>query len=233
MTKYQFSADQIQWVKNVKRAGGTAWAYFGEGMEWEFNLNFSDSQKLGAENMGLNEVVLLFQRVDSVPGVVTQTYLTHLVKPLDNELIYNADTPLHPWERRVAVIARADPRTSIYTHADDLSFYKPNWGKVCPIQLLNDDLTVHQIQQRIVALFQNCFCGLSEVYINNITLTKVENTGAFLSVGSVLPEFLKFILLILLPAIVLLTGLSFILSKAKLSKLTIVGAAFVIGGGMG
>lgn len=72
-----------------------------------------------------------------------------------------------------------------------------------------------------------------KVYINNITLTKVENTGAFLSVGSVLPEFLKFILLILLPAIVLLTGLYFILSKAKLSKLTIVGAAFVIGGGMG
>jgi signal peptidase II len=72
-----------------------------------------------------------------------------------------------------------------------------------------------------------------KVYINNITLTKVENTGAFLSVGSVLPEFLKFILLILLPSVVLLTGLYFILTKARLSRLTIVGAAFVIGGGIG
>ena len=72
-----------------------------------------------------------------------------------------------------------------------------------------------------------------KVYINNITLTKVENTGAFLSVGSVLPEFLKFVLLILLPSIVLLTGLYFILTKARLSKLTMVGAAFVIGGGIG
>jgi signal peptidase II len=72
-----------------------------------------------------------------------------------------------------------------------------------------------------------------KVYINNITLTKVENTGAFLSVGSVLPEFLKFILLILLPSVVLLTGLYFILTKARLSRLTIIGAAFVIGGGIG
>jgi signal peptidase II len=72
-----------------------------------------------------------------------------------------------------------------------------------------------------------------KVYINNVTLTKVENTGAFLSVGSVLPEFLKFILLILLPSVVLLTGLYFILTKARLSRLTIIGAAFVIGGGIG
>jgi signal peptidase II len=72
-----------------------------------------------------------------------------------------------------------------------------------------------------------------KVYIDNITLTKVENTGAFLSVGSVLPEFLRFTLLIVLPAIVLLMGLYFIMTKARLSKLTIIGAAFVIGGGLG
>jgi signal peptidase II len=72
-----------------------------------------------------------------------------------------------------------------------------------------------------------------KVYTENITLTKVENSGAFLSMGSVLPEFLKFTLFIILPAIVLLSGLYFILSKATLSRLTIVGAAFVIGGGIG
>jgi signal peptidase II len=52
----------------------------------------------------------------------------------------------------------------------------------------------------------------SKIFIDNITLTKVENSGAFLSMGSVLPQFLKFALLIVLPAIVL---------------------AFVIGGGIG
>ena len=73
----------------------------------------------------------------------------------------------------------------------------------------------------------------SKIFIDNITLTKVENSGAFLSMGSVLPQFLKFALLIVLPAIVLLTGLYIILTKARLSRLTIVGAAFVIGGGIG
>jgi signal peptidase II len=72
-----------------------------------------------------------------------------------------------------------------------------------------------------------------KIYIDNITLTKVENTGAFLSMGSFLPQFLTFTLLIVLPAIVLLIGLYFIMTKAKLSKLTIIGAAFVIGGGLG
>ena len=72
-----------------------------------------------------------------------------------------------------------------------------------------------------------------KVYVDNITLTKVENTGAFLSMGSVLPQFLKFTLLIILPAIVLLMGLYFIMTKARLSRLTIIGAAFVIGGGIG
>jgi len=72
-----------------------------------------------------------------------------------------------------------------------------------------------------------------KVFTDNITLTKVENTGAFLSVGSILPQFLKFALLIILPAIVLSTGLYFILTKARLSRLTIIGAAFVIGGGIG
>jgi signal peptidase II len=73
----------------------------------------------------------------------------------------------------------------------------------------------------------------TKILIDNITLTKVENSGAFLSIGSVLPQFLKFALLIILPGIVLLTGLYFILSKATLAKLTLVGAAFVIGGGLG
>jgi len=165
---YQFSAENIRWVKNVKREGGTSWAYFDPGMESEFNLNFSDTQKLGAENIGMDEIVLLFQRVDNVLGVSVKTYLTHLVKPLDHELIYNEKTPMHPWERRMAIIARADPKTAIYTHAGDLSFYKPNWGKVCPIQLLNDDLTIAQIQQRIVALFDGHFSTQASEYINGI-----------------------------------------------------------------
>ncbi len=81
---YNFLPTDINWVKNVKRSDGTAWAYYDTGMEAEFNLNFSKTQKLGARNLNINEVILLFQRVDRMANVVPHTYLTHLVKPLDN-----------------------------------------------------------------------------------------------------------------------------------------------------
>jgi hypothetical protein len=165
---YQFSSQNIRWVKNVKRAGGTDWAYFDPGMEAEFNLNFSESQKFGAVHIGVEDILLLFQRVDHISGVSAKTYLTHLVKPLDQELIYNDATPLHPWERRVAVIARAEPRTSIHTNAGDLNFFKPNWGKVCPIQLLSDHMTEAEIQERIVALFHGHFAEGATNYIDSI-----------------------------------------------------------------
>lgn len=164
---YQFSPNQIRWVKNVKRAGGSDWAYFDSGMESEFNLNFSSSQKLGAGNLSTDDIVLLFQKVDHIQGIPKRTYLTHLVKPLDTELIYNKNSS-HPWERRVAVIARSNPRTAVYTHPSDLSFYKPNWGKLCPIRLLNNDLTEAEVQQRIIALFNGHFIPDATDYINSI-----------------------------------------------------------------
>ena len=66
-----------------------------------------------------------------------------------------------------------------------------------------------------------------------LTLTKVENTGAFLSLGNSLPEFLRLILLILLPIITLVGGIIYIMIKQDISKVFILGASFTIGGGIG
>ncbi|MCJ0741209.1 signal peptidase II [Pedobacter montanisoli] len=64
-------------------------------------------------------------------------------------------------------------------------------------------------------------------------LTKVENTGAFLSAGSNLPDFVRTILLTILPIAVLLYGLYFLFSQKKLSRLMQIGLCFLIGGGIG
>ncbi|MES2827788.1 MAG: signal peptidase II [Bacteroidota bacterium] len=72
-----------------------------------------------------------------------------------------------------------------------------------------------------------------KVLVDNITLTKVENSGAFLSMGSFLPAFMKIALLIVLPLMVMLTGMYYILVKEKLSRLMVFGSAFIIGGGIG
>lgn len=68
---------------------------------------------------------------------------------------------------------------------------------------------------------------------DHFTLTKVENTGAFLSAGSNLPGFLRTILLTVLPIVVLVYGLFFLYVNKNLPRLMQVGICFLIGGGMG
>lgn len=68
---------------------------------------------------------------------------------------------------------------------------------------------------------------------NYFTLMKVENSGAFLSLGDSLPQTFKFIILSLLPLFILGIGLGYLILKTALSKRMMLGFAFVIGGGIG
>lgn len=68
---------------------------------------------------------------------------------------------------------------------------------------------------------------------NFLTLTKVENTGAFLSLGTNMPVFIKLLALNVLPILVMLWGLYFVIVKTNISRFLAVGLCFVIGGGAG
>jgi signal peptidase II len=68
---------------------------------------------------------------------------------------------------------------------------------------------------------------------NWFTLTKIENSGAFLSLGGTLPEPIKSLLLTILPLIALGFGGGYLLVKKNLSWTTIFGICFVVGGGIG
>jgi signal peptidase II len=68
---------------------------------------------------------------------------------------------------------------------------------------------------------------------DRLTLVKVENTGAFLSFGDSLPEWFRFLFLILLPLVVLAAGMFYLFSNRYLPKTYAVGLCFVIGGGAG
>lgn len=61
----------------------------------------------------------------------------------------------------------------------------------------------------------------------------MENTGAFLSLGSNLPGFIKLLALSVLPVLVLLWGLYLVIEKTNMSRLLVTGLCFVIGGGAG
>jgi signal peptidase II len=64
-------------------------------------------------------------------------------------------------------------------------------------------------------------------------LTRVENTGAFLSMGNSLPAPLRITLLSVFPALIMVYGLYFLFTKRSLSWITILGLCFIIGGGIG
>lgn len=72
-----------------------------------------------------------------------------------------------------------------------------------------------------------------KIISKHFTLTKVENSGAFLSSGDSLPVPIKFVLLSLLPLFVLGYGVYYVMTKTEMNKLFIAGICFVIGGGIG
>jgi signal peptidase II len=68
---------------------------------------------------------------------------------------------------------------------------------------------------------------------NHVTLTKVENTGAFLSVGSGLPDAAKFVLLSGIPLLALAFGIVYLFTRQHLTLLSRFALSFAIGGGIG
>ena len=78
-----------------------------------------------------------------------------------------------------------------------------------------------------------------ESYVENsiigdvFILIKVENTGAFLGMGSELPEKLRVLLLIVLPIIVLIGISAYTYIDKALDKMSIIGFSLIIGGGIG
>ena len=72
-----------------------------------------------------------------------------------------------------------------------------------------------------------------ELIHKNFILTKVENSGAFLSLGDELAEPVRSILLVLFPILALLLALGMALFNSRLDKVVVLGLCCVVGGGIG
>ena len=92
-------------------------------------------------------------------------------------------------------------------------------------------ITLDQISKIWV---RNNFESYSEKSIigDVFTLIKVENTGAFLGMGSELSEIPRILLLIILPVIVLISITLYTYIDKSLDKLSIIGFSLIIGGGI-
>jgi len=90
-----------------------------------------------------------------------------------------------------------------------------------------DQISKNIVRQRIETNKQTSLVG------KYLTLTRVENTGAFLSLGENMSRKTKLVLLTILPLIVLGLVILFLLTKKTLSVVQTVGSCFIIGGGIG
>jgi len=68
---------------------------------------------------------------------------------------------------------------------------------------------------------------------DHLTVTRVENSGAFLSMGDSLSSSLRHVLLSLLPLLALAGGFLYVLLKSNLSTTSLIASCFIIGGGLG
>lgn len=72
-----------------------------------------------------------------------------------------------------------------------------------------------------------------ELLGDNVILTKVENKGAFLSLGSTLPDNLRKPLFSLLPALIMVAAIAFLLLKTDVTHWFAFGLSCIVGGGIG
>lgn len=68
---------------------------------------------------------------------------------------------------------------------------------------------------------------------NVILLTRVENTGAFLSMGDNIPRPLYKILMIIIPLAVLIFLIAYLIRNPNLTAMTFAGMSLIAGGGLG
>jgi signal peptidase II len=66
-----------------------------------------------------------------------------------------------------------------------------------------------------------------------VTLTRIENSGSFLSLGDSLTNPMRFILLTLFPLLFLAVGVAALFIKTNLTLVNVLGFSFVLGGGIG
>lgn len=72
----------------------------------------------------------------------------------------------------------------------------------------------------------------SEIWTEKFILTNVENSGAFLGLGSDLNQTLKIILLLVLPVLVLGFVLRHVLKDKAMDRMSLIGYCCIIGGGI-
>lgn len=109
---------------------------------------------------------------------------------------------------------------------------KDHFRKILVLSLVLLNIGCDQISKSLVREKVE-YHQTTQIINQNFILTKVENTGAFLGMGSKLSPVLKNILLLGIPCVALILMLGYLLFKSNLEKHFLIGFSFIVGGGIG
>jgi len=94
------------------------------------------------------------------------------------------------------------------------------------VSILLDQLSKFLIRQNVDQYSEIKLIG------DYFILTNVENSGAFLGMGSDFSPFIKIIFLLILPVIVLICIMVYVYRDKQIDKISLIGFCFIIGGGI-
>ncbi len=127
-------------------------------------------------------------------------------------------------------MAKKPKLSEIFPQGNGLNQGWARWIFVLLVVLVNvgcDQVSKQVVRDKVV--YHEEISLISDQFI----LTKVENTGAFLSLGSDLSGIWRKVLLLYLPAVAMLVVLGVVLAQKDLTLGVLFGACCMIGGGIG
>ena len=107
---------------------------------------------------------------------------------------------------------------------------KPSSRSILIIVLIVFNIVIDQVSKFWVRVSVETYEHI-QILGDLFILTKVENSGAFLGMGSNLNPTLKLILLLILPVVILGIVLIHVFKDKTIDKLSLIGFACIIGGG--
>lgn len=180
-TTPHFTPENIVWFKNVtNHVNGQAYM---EDNTDDFVLHFPGIHGKNAQSPRVGELILLRQKINNV------SVFTHLVTPIDDELVPNENNPRYRYGRNVRVIAKTSVEAAIPIKSTEwrtIKFVGITQGNVCQIENIRSVTNIETLRHDTWNRFAPYLIeqpnqndrGLSdilkEIEINNPELTGTE-----------------------------------------------------------
>ncbi|MBD81169.1 MAG: hypothetical protein CL840_19785 [Crocinitomicaceae bacterium] len=167
-----FTPDDIIWFKNVTNEEfGRAYLDIDSN---EFVLHFPNKHKNNALSPKVNEIILIYQKINNSKS------LTHLVTPVDNELITDPNRSNFKYGRKVQIIAMTNLENAIpisNTPWKKIPLSGISQGNACKLENVNSIDNLEELQFNTWQLFNGHFKfkGVDSALVNSAVINEINH----------------------------------------------------------